>query len=114
MQSQRFLCKNFDNGPGDPPLRAAVELLASGVHVMALPVHFQEPLCKWLGAFRLVRTVERSVEGVHSIIGGILKAAPAARTAYISLQLRYPWLKPMIAELSLSPNVPKDLEFGKF
>lgn len=102
-QSQRFLCPEFDGGPSDPPLRKAIELLAEGHRILELPAESRAPLARWLSAFRAVRTVERSVEGVHSIISKLLKRAPAAKVPYLSLELRYHMLRPLLAELAFSP-----------
>ena len=105
QQSQRFLNPAYQsNNPCDPPLRPAVDLLASGSKVSELPAELHEPMIKWLSAFKLVRTVERTVEGIHSIIGRSLKRAPAAKIAYLSVELRYSLMKPMLRELALNPE----------
>ena len=59
---------DYDEGEHDPGLRAAVEALANGSNIDDLDERLKASYAKWMGAFRLVRTVERSVEGVHSII----------------------------------------------
>lgn len=104
VQSQRFLSKRFKSTGDDPCLRPAVELLASGAKVSELMQGFREPLCKWLSAFKLVRTVERSVEGAHSLVSRCLKRAPAAKIPYLSLELRFSLMKPMLRELALNPQ----------
>ena len=104
VQAQRFLSPEFSGTQNDPPLRSAIELLAAGHKVLELAPNMRDALCKWLSAFRLVRTVERSVEGIHSLIGNILKRAPAAKIPYLSFEIRYPLLKPMLRELALNPQ----------
>ena len=105
QQSQRFLNPAYQSiDLRDPPLRPAVDLLASGSKVSELPAELHEPLVKWLSAFKMVRTVERTVEGIHSLIGRSLKRAPAAKIPYLSLELRFSLLKPMLRELALNPE----------
>ena len=53
-----------------------------------------------------VRVAERSVEGRHSVINGVLKRAPAASVAYLSSELRFRHLK----ELTMTqPQCLKDM-----
>jgi hypothetical protein len=56
--------------------------------------------CKMLICF--LQVVERSVEGRHSRIGAIFKAAPHAGTAYISQTLRAPEME---SAMMADPNV---------
>ena len=102
-QSQRFCSPDFHgNDPDDPALRPALDRLAAGCKVLDLPPELRDPLCRWLSAFKLVRTVERSVEGIHSLVGRILKRAPAAKLPYLSLEIRFPIMRPMLRELALN------------
>lgn len=103
-QSRRFLSPDYDEGEHDPGLRAAVEALANGSNIDGLDERLKASYAKWMGAFRLVRTVERSVEGVHSIITKLMKRAPAAKVPYISLDLRFHMLKPILSEMAFCPQ----------
>ena len=104
LQSQRFLSPDFAGTLADPSLRPAVEMLAAGQKVYQLPTELRDPLWKWLSAFRLVRTVERSVEGAHSLVSRALKRAPAAKLPYLSVEVRFSLMKPMLRELALNPQ----------
>eukprot|EP00435_Cladocopium_sp_Y103_P052226 s335_g16.t1 len=104
LQSQRFLSPDFPGTIDDPSLRPAVEMLARGQKVYQLPPELRDPLWKWLSAFKLVRTVERSVEGAHSLVSRALKRAPAAKLPYLSVEIRFSLMKPMLRELALNPQ----------
>ena len=54
--------------------------------------HFQ-----WHPLPHQVRVAERSVEGRHSRVHGILKRAPRAGVAYLSLEMRFPLLQELAA-----------------
>lgn len=50
-------------------------------------------VCFGIGLIRAkVRTVERSVEGLHSLVKRALQRSPAAKISYLSMELRYPQL----------------------
>ena len=56
-----------------------------------------------------VRCVSRSVEGLHSLVARILKRAPAAKTPYLSFEMRWKELAsmaytPAAAQLQLRYN----------
>jgi hypothetical protein len=94
VMSRRFLDPHWagidnDNDPDDPPLRPAVEQLAQGAALHDLPETLLLRLLVWLGAFMVIRICERSIEGKHSIVHFIRKRAPAASTAYISMEIRF-------------------------
>ena len=93
-QTQRFLNPSYKPrrsttataiDPSDPPLRPFVETLARGEKL----VGDTEPFFKWLAAFRCVRTVEQSVEGVHSVLTNTIRRAPAATLSYLSFEVRF-------------------------
>ena len=43
--------------------------------------------------------IERSVEGGHSLLTRAIRRAPAAKPAYLSIELRYSLLKPAISNV---------------
>ena len=107
LQSRRFLDPDYtesDGSDNDIGLRPAVEMLARGHKVLQLQPHLRDHLCKWLSAFKLARTVERSVEGAHSVVSRALKRAPAAKLPYLSMEIRFSLMKPMLKELALNPE----------
>ena len=106
-QSRRFLDPHYcSNDARDPGLRKGVEMLASGCEMGDLPPALRFPLAKWLSALKLVRVVERSVEGIHSLLKNRLKKAPAAKAPYLSYELRHSLIKPTLkAVASSDPQV---------
>lgn len=52
-----------------------------------------------------VRNVSRSTEGLHSQVSHILRRAPAARTPYISFELRHKELFEMAAHNPIVPHL---------
>ena len=69
--------------------------MAHGVDIADMSEEERKPLVKWLAAFCLIRLVERSTEGIHSLIAKILKKCPAAGLSYISMELRFETLELM-------------------
>lgn len=90
-----------------------MEQLAAGCCLLDVDPHLKDPLCKYLAAFKLVRTVERSVEGVHAVITKLVKRAPAAKIAYLSLDLRFHMLKPILSELAFCPSATGFISVGE-
>ena len=107
QQAQRFLSRTYSNGPEDPGLRPLVVELSEGASVASLRSNpdLQKSLVKWLGAFRLIRTNERNVEGTHSLVSRELKRAPNSKVPSLSFQLRFPELRPLMTEIALHPQV---------
>lgn len=85
-QSRRFLDPEFQGDAHGPPLRSLVEKMAAGADIRQ--PEFQ-PLVCWLSRFSCIKLVERSVEGTHAVVTRATRRAPAASTAYMSVELRF-------------------------
>ena len=99
-QSRRFLDPHWSGGPSDPSLLCYVKQLASG---KPLTDPDMTPLQSMLGRFRLIRVVERRVEGIHAQVTHCVKRARRASVAYISVELRF---KDFWKFISSHPGVP--------
>lgn len=87
LQTRRFLDPNYTSTfENDVPLRPLVEKMASG-HDIDQPEF--APLRRWLARFAVIKIVERSTEGIHSLVSHALKRAPAASVGYLSVELRF-------------------------
>ncbi|CAE8608181.1 unnamed protein product [Polarella glacialis] len=82
--ARRFLDPEWTGSADDPPLVQELTAFAFGADVSSLSSSFQLRVA----SFRLIRIVERSVEGWHSLINKVRKRAPNANPAYLSLELR--------------------------
>ena len=85
-QSQRFLSPTFQGTSDDPALLPYVLKLAGGEDPSG---EAMKPLARWLSRFSTIKLAERSVEGIHARLTSVIKRAPYASLAYMSMELRF-------------------------
>ena len=75
------------------PARIGYRVEVACMTVMSQEISDFRFVCFGIGLIRAkVRTVERSVEGLHSLVKRALQRSPAAKISYLSMELRYPQL----------------------
>lgn len=100
-QVQRFLSSDYIGSPEDPPLRAFVIKMASGVPPTDPGM---APLVKWIARFACIRMVERSIEGIHARLTAIYRRAPRASMPYLSVELRF---ENLLRAIAAQPKVAR-------
>lgn len=92
--SARFLDENWQglqdgDQHSDPPLRPYVLRLARGEPWSSFSQQELEIVGRWVVRFLHIRCVERTTEGLHSIVKRTLARAPGAKPSYLSMELRF-------------------------